>query len=179
MSGGGVAAAGTAARRVAVYPGSFDPMHHGHLDILERVRPHFDGVIVAVLRNEEKRALFSVEERLELVRELVAGMPDVRVESFSGLLVDFLRQVGARVIVRGLRAVSDFEYELQMALMNRRLAPDVETMFMMPREDMSYVSSRLVKEVYSLGGDVGGLVPPAALRRMAEKLRRGGAEGAR
>lgn len=167
-----MSAAPAAAPRVAVYPGSFDPMHNGHLDILERVRPHFDGVIVAVLRNEEKKALFSVEERLELVRELVADMPDVRVESFSGLLVDFLRQTGARMIVRGLRAVSDFEYELQMALMNRRLEPHIETMFMMPREDMSYVSSRLVKEVFSLGGNVAGLVPEPALRRLSEKMGR-------
>jgi pantetheine-phosphate adenylyltransferase len=159
-------------RRIAVYPGSFDPVHNGHLDILERIRPLFDGVVVAVLRNEEKRPLFSVEERMAAIRELVDGRPDVTVESFSGLLVHFMQQVGARVIVRGLRAISDFEYELQMALMNRRLAPRVETVFMMPREDYSYLSSRLVKEVYGLGGDLSGLVPPPVLARLARKLGR-------
>lgn len=159
--------------RVAVYPGSFDPFHNGHLDVLERLRPLFDEVIVAILRNEEKKALFTVEERMAIVRELVAGQDAVRVASFSGLLVDFMRQSGARVIVRGLRAVSDFEYELQMALMNRRLAPQVETLFMMPREDYSYLSSRLVKEVFSLGGDLHGLVPEPVLRRLGEKLGNG------
>ena len=160
--------------RLAVYPGSFDPVHHGHLDIVARCRPIFDGVIVAVLENEEKKPLFSVAERVETIRELVGGDGFCRVESFSGLLVHFMDRVGAKTIVRGLRAVSDFEYEFQMALMNRHLAPKIETVFMMPREDYSYLSSRLVKEVYRLGGDVEGLVPPQVVTRMAARLRGGG-----
>jgi pantetheine-phosphate adenylyltransferase len=156
-------------KRIAVYPGSFDPMHNGHLDIIERCRPLFDEVVVAVLRNEGKQPLFSVEERIESIREMVTGA--VRVESFSGLLVDFMDQVGARAVVRGLRAVSDFEYEFQMALMNRRLNPRVETLFMMPREDYTYLSSRLVKEVFSLGGDLTGLVPEPVLARLRQRLR--------
>jgi pantetheine-phosphate adenylyltransferase len=156
-------------KRIAVYPGSFDPMHNGHLDIIERCRPLFDEVVVAVLRNEGKKPLFSVEERIEAIREMVGA--DVRVESFSGLLVDFMDQVGARAVVRGLRAVSDFEYEFQMALMNRRLNPRVETVFMMPREDYIYLSSRLVKEVFSLGGNLTGLVPEPVLARLRQRLR--------
>jgi len=155
-------------KRIAVYPGSFDPMHNGHLDIIERCRPLFDEVVVAVLRNEGKQPLFSVEERIESIREMVTG--EVRVESFSGLLVDFMDQVGARAVVRGLRAISDFEYEFQMALMNRRLNPRVETLFMMPREDYTYLSSRLVKEVFSLGGDLTGLVPEPVLARLRRRL---------
>src|SRR4051794_24659678 len=157
--------------RIAVYPGSFDPLHNGHLDIIERCSKTFDEVLVAVLRNEEKRPLFSVEERVEIIREMVAGRASCRVESFSGLLVDFMDQVGARAVVRGLRAVSDFEYEFQMALMNRRLNPRVETVFMMPREDYTYLSSRLVKEVFSLGGDLTGLVPEPVLARLRQRLR--------
>lgn len=158
-------------QRIAVYPGSFDPIHNGHLDIIERCRPLFDEVVVAVLQNEGKKPLFSVEERLELIRQMVDGRPDVRVESFSGLLVDFMDRVGARAVVRGLRAVSDFEYEFQMALMNRRLNSRVETVFMMPKEDYSYLSSRLVKEVFALGGDLTGLVPEPVLARLRQRLR--------
>jgi pantetheine-phosphate adenylyltransferase len=155
-------------QRIAVYPGSFDPMHNGHLDIIERCRPLFDEVVVAVLRNEGKKPLFSVEERIEAIREMVGA--DVRVESFSGLLVDFMDKVGARVVVRGLRAVSDFDYEFQMALMNRKLNPGVETLFMVPKDDLTYVSSRLLKEVCSLGGDLSSLLPDIIWRKLKQRL---------
>jgi pantetheine-phosphate adenylyltransferase len=156
--------------RVAVYPGSFDPITNGHLDIIERARGLCDRLVLALLVNDEKKPLFSVEERAQMLREHVpqGSRTTVEVREFSGLLVDFARSVGARMIVRGLRAMSDFEYEFQMALMNRRLAPNVETVFLMAKEEYSYVSSRLVKEVARLGGDVSGLTPPGvneALKR--------------
>ncbi len=153
---------------VAVYPGSFDPIHNGHLDIVERCLPLFDELVIGVLQNDDKRPLFSVERRVEMIREAVSGHSGCRVESFSGLLVEFVERVGARIIVRGLRAVSDFEYEFQMALMNRRLDARIETVFMAPKEEFSYLSSRLVKEVFFLGGDLAGLVPDSALRRLRE-----------
>ncbi len=156
--------------RVAVYPGSFDPIHNGHLDIIERCRPMFDQVVIAVLRNEEKAPLFSVEERMAMIGEQVDGDGLFRIESFSGLLVSFMDRIQAHTIVRGLRAVSDFEYEFQMALMNRRLNPRIETVFMMPKEDYSYLSSRLVKEVAAFGGDVSGLVPQEVLARLRSRL---------
>jgi len=158
-------------RGIAVYPGSFDPIHNGHLDIIERCRPLFDEVVVAVLYNEDKKALFSVEERVEIIQEMVDGREGCRVESFTGLLVDFMEREAARIVVRGLRAVSDFEYEFQMALMNRRLNPRVETVFMTPKEEYSYLSSRLVKEVFALGGDLTGLVPDRVLERLRSRLR--------
>ena len=162
--------AAAAPRRIAVYPGSFDPLHEGHLDIMRRCRPLFDEVVVAVLQNEGKAPLFSVEERVDMLAQILTGEPGYRVESFSGLLVEFADRVGARAIVRGLRAVSDFEYEFQMALMNRRLSPRIETVFMTPREEYSFVSSRLVKEVFRLGGDLSGLVPELVIRRLRERL---------
>ena len=158
-------------KRIAVYAGSFDPIHNGHVDIVERCQTIFDEVVVAVLSNQEKKALFSVDERVAMIRDLESEHREVRVESFSGLLVDFMDQVEARTIVRGLRAVSDFEYEFQMALMNRRLNPGVETVFMMPKEDFSYLSSRLVKEVFFLGGDLNGLVPDTVLDIMGHRLK--------
>jgi len=156
--------------RVALYPGSFDPPTNGHLDILARARRLADRVVIAILENDEKTPLFSMPERLAMVREIVGEDRGVEVRSFTGLLVDFARESGASLIVRGLRAVSDYEYELQMALMNRRLAPTIETVFLMAKEEYSYVSSRLVKEVARLGGDVRGLVPEPVRRLLAERL---------
>lgn len=156
--------------RIAVYPGSFDPIHEGHLDIIRRCLPLFDELIVAVLRNTEKsNPFFDVDARVELIRLAVEDLPGVKVETFSGLLVHFMEAVGARTTVRGLRAVSDFEAEFQMALMNRRLDPRVETVFLTPKEEYSYISSRLVKEVFILGGNVQGLVPDVVRRSMEAK----------
>jgi pantetheine-phosphate adenylyltransferase len=154
---------------LAVFPGSFDPITNGHLDIVERGLNIFDRVLLAILVNPEKKPLFSIDERVGLIRETYAANPRVEVDSFSGLLVDYAEKVGARVILRGIRAISDFEYEFQMALMNRRLNPSIETVFMMPAESYSYVSSRLVKEVFQLGGRVSDLVPPAVERHLCEE----------
>jgi pantetheine-phosphate adenylyltransferase len=156
--------------RVALYPGSFDPLTNGHLDILSRARRLADRVVVAILENDGKKPLFSVAERIEMLREILRDDPSTPVRSFSGLLVDFARESGATLIVRGLRAVSDYEYELQMALMNRRLAPSIDTVFLMANEEYSYVSSRLVKEVARLRGDLSGLVPEPVRQRLAAKF---------
>lgn len=160
--------------RRAIYPGSFDPVTNGHLDIIERGCKLFDEIIIGILVNPDKQPFFTVEERHEMLNEVVKainpGRCTLRVDSFSGLLVNYAVVQDASVIVRGIRAISDYEYELQMALMNRRLAPGVETVFMMPAETYSYVSSRLVKEVFQLGGTVTGLVPPLIEKRMKEKL---------
>ncbi|MDX1390223.1 MAG: pantetheine-phosphate adenylyltransferase [Acidobacteriota bacterium] len=156
--------------KIGVYPGSFDPIHMGHLDLIDRCRPLFDRIHVAVLSNEAKKSLFSVEERCDMIREVLADRPGCVVSSFSGLLVHFMDEVGATAVVRGLRAVSDFEFEFQMALMNRRLNPKVETVFMMPKDTYTYVSSRLIKEVCALGGDLSGLMPDIILARLQERL---------
>ena len=156
--------------RIAVYPGTFDPVTYGHLDLVERGRKHVDRLVIAILRNEDKQPMFSVEERMQFLHDAVGGWDNVVVDAFEGLLVDYANRTGATLILRGLRAVSDFEYELQMAMMNRRLAPDLETAFLMPNEAWSYVSSRLVREVARLGGDVSGLVPPSVAKALAARL---------
>ena len=155
--------------RVAVYPGSFDPLTNGHVDIIHRGARLFDRIVVAILKNAAKHALFSVDERAEIIREVFAGEANVEVDTFDGLLVDYVERRDAQVIVRGLRAVSDFEFEFQMALMNRRLRPKIETVFMMPAEQYTYISSRLIKEVFSLGGRVEGLVPDLVEQRLRGK----------
>jgi pantetheine-phosphate adenylyltransferase len=144
---------------IAVCPGSFDPLTMGRVDIIERAAKLYDRIVVAVLLNADKRPLFTVDERVAIIEDVFKGRPNVTVDTFDGLLVDYAQNKGASVIVRGLRAVSDFEYEFQMALMNRHLAPHIETTFLMPAEQYTYISSRLIKEVFSLGGSVDGLVP--------------------
>jgi pantetheine-phosphate adenylyltransferase len=153
---------------LAVFPGSFDPITNGHLDIVERGLRVFERVRLAILINPEKKPLFSIDERVALIRDTYASNSRVEVDTFSGLLVDYADTVGATVIIRGIRAISDFEYEFQMALMNRRLNPRIETVFMMPAESYSYVSSRLVKEVFQLGGRVSDLVPEVVEKRLCE-----------
>ena len=156
----------------AIYPGSFDPLTNGHLDLIERGSKIFDELIVGILRNSEKDPLFTLSERLEMLQEMVKGYKNVYVESFEGLLVEYAMQKRAKAVLRGIRAVSDYEYELQMALMNRKLQPQLETVFMMPAEAYSYLSSRLVKEVFRLGGSVRGLVPELVEERLREKFHR-------
>ncbi|HYH08252.1 MAG TPA: pantetheine-phosphate adenylyltransferase [Thermoanaerobaculia bacterium] len=156
--------------RIAVYPGSFDPLTNGHLDIIRRASRLFDRLYVAVLENEGKSPMFSVPERMELIARCINGIEGVEVHSFSGLLVDFMRRTSAGVVVRGIRAVSDYEYELQMALMNRELYGEAETIFMLPAVEYTFVSSRLVKEVFRLGGDIAHLVPGAVLDALRARL---------
>ena len=154
----------------AIYPGSFDPMTRGHVSIIRSGLVAFDKLIVAVLRNPKKDALFTIEERVEMIREEFADTPKIEVDSFDGLLVDYCRKKDARIVLRGLRAVADFEYELQMANMNRHLSPDIETMFLMANDAYFYVSSNLVKEAARLGGDVSRLVPGSVTRRLTKRL---------
>jgi pantetheine-phosphate adenylyltransferase len=154
---------------LAVYPGTFDPLTNGHVDIIERGARLFDRIIVAILVNAEKAPLFSMAERVEIARKVFKDHANVEVDTFDGLLVDYVARRHANVLVRGLRAVSDFEYEFQMALMNRRLNSTIETVFMMPAEQYSYISSRLIKEVFALGGRVHGLVPELVETRLREK----------
>jgi pantetheine-phosphate adenylyltransferase len=154
---------------LAVYPGSFDPLTNGHVDIISRGARLFDRIIVAILVNAEKSPLFTMNERVEITRSVFQTQPNVEVDTFDGLLVDYVERRNAQVIVRGLRAVSDFEFEFQMALMNRRLRPKIETVFMMPAEQYTYISSRLIKEVFSLGGRVEGLVPDLVEQRLRGK----------
>jgi pantetheine-phosphate adenylyltransferase len=155
---------------LAVYPGSFDPLTNGHVDIITRGARLFDRIVVAVLINAEKSPLFSLEERVDIARDVFRGVPNVEVDMFDGLLIDYVARRGAQVIVRGLRAVSDFEFEFQMALMNQRLNGKIETVFMMPAEQYTYTSSRLIKEVFRLGGRVHGLVPEMVEERLRHKL---------
>jgi pantetheine-phosphate adenylyltransferase len=154
----------------AIYPGSFDPLTNGHLDLVARGAKIFDHLVVAILKNSEKDPLFSVSERIEMISEAVQPYGNVSVATFNGLLVDFVTQQKAQAILRGVRAISDYEYELQMALMNRRLAPGVETVFLMADEKYSYVSSRLIKNVFELGGSVEGLVPQTVITRLQARV---------
>jgi pantetheine-phosphate adenylyltransferase len=162
----------------AIYPGSFDPITNGHLDLIQRGSRLFDRLIVAILRNETKEPLFTVEERIEMLQEVVHVFPNVSVDSFDGLLVDYAAAQSATVLLRGIRAISDYEYELQMALMNRRLRPEIETVFMMANEAYSFISSRLVKEVFGLGGNISALVPPPVEARLHRRLSKSKHKGA-
>lgn len=157
--------------KTAIYPGSFDPITNGHLDIIKRSAKIFDRVIVTVSINSSKHPLFNIEERMELVKKVVKDIPNVEVATFTGLLADFANEIGAQVIIKGLRAISDFEYEFQMALMNKKLTEDVETMFMMTSQEYSYLSSSLVKEVGSLGGDLDGFIPDEIMDEIKFKLK--------
>jgi pantetheine-phosphate adenylyltransferase len=156
---------------IAIYPGTFDPLTNGHLDLIMRGAKIVDELVVAILRNSDKGTpLFSVPEREEMIREATTGFGNVSVATFDGLLVDFANARGAKAVIRGIRAISDYEYEFQMAMMNRKLAPELETLFMMPAEKYTYVSSRLIKGVFHLGGDVTALVPPLVMERLKSKV---------
>jgi pantetheine-phosphate adenylyltransferase len=161
-------------KRIAVYPGSFDPVTKGHLDIINRALEFVDELVIAILINPEKKALFSVKERMEMIRNCIPKNDSVQIDQFDGLLVEYARKKNAQMIIRGLRAVSDFDYEFQMALMNRRLEPQIETVFLVPAEQYSYVSSRMVKEISQLGGSVRGLVPDEVEKKMQKKFRTDG-----
>jgi pantetheine-phosphate adenylyltransferase len=154
----------------AIYPGSFDPITNGHLDLIDRGRRTFEHLIVAILTNPDKHPLFTVAERVEMLKEVTQGMPNVSVDTFGGLLVDYARQKNAGIIIRGIRAFTDYEYELQMAIMNRKLAPGLETVFLVPGESYTYISSRLVREIFQNGGSVKGLVPPLVEERLRQKV---------
>ena len=156
--------------RLAIYPGSFDPITNGHVDVIARAATLFDEVIVAPASNEAKPGLFSTEERVEMLREVTSRFPNVKVSAFAGLLVEFARLQGAVAVVRGLRAISDFEFEFQMALMNRKLEPTIETVFLTPREEYTYLSSRIVKEIARLGGPVDAFVPEPVVQALRKKL---------
>ncbi|WP_395741205.1 pantetheine-phosphate adenylyltransferase [Prosthecobacter sp.] len=156
--------------RIAIYPGSFDPLTNGHLDVLQRAAGIFDTLIIAVAKDNAKQSLFTVDERVELIRNAAAEIPGIQVMPFEGLLVNFARQHKAAALVRGLRAVSDFEFEFQLALMNRKLEPNLETLFLMPREEYTYISSRLVKEICRLGGHIDQFVPPNVVIALRQKL---------
>ena len=157
----------------AIYPGTFDPPTNGHVDLIQRGAKFFGHLTVAILNNPGKDPLFTVEERVEMLKEIVRPFENVSVATFNGLMVEFARHEGATAVLRGIRAISDYEYEFQMALMNRRLAPEIETVFLQPAGRYSFVSSRMVKEVFSLGGDVTGLVPPNVLKRLRGRINNG------
>ena len=158
--------------KTAVYPGTFDPVTYGHIDLIKRAAKIFDKVIVAVARNKSKGVLFSAAERVSMLKDAVQGIANVEVDDFDGLVVDYVKKSGSRVMVRGLRMLSDFEYEFQMALTNRKLAAEIETIFMMPREDYSYISSKLIKEAASLGADVSNFIPRKAQIALKDKLKK-------
>jgi pantetheine-phosphate adenylyltransferase len=158
----------------ALYPGTFDPPTNGHVDLIQRGAKIFDQLTVAILVNPVKNPLFTVEERVEMLCEVTGSIGNVSIATFDGLMVEFARKQGASTVLRGIRAISDYEYEFQMALMNRRLAPEIETVFLQPAGRYSFVSSRMVKEVFSFGGDVTGLVPPNVLKRLRARINNGG-----
>lgn len=159
--------------RIAVYPGTFDPVTYGHIDLIKRASKIYDKVIVAVAHNKSKGVLFSVEERVSMLEDVTKGMANVVVDDFGGLVVKYVKSVGARVMIRGLRMISDFEYEFQMALTNRKLSEEIETIFMMPHEDYSYVSSKLIKEAATLGANVGNFIPAKVQIALKKKLKKG------
>ena len=161
------------ALKIAVYPGSFDPITCGHLDIIKRSCKLFDKVVVAVLNNSQKTPLFSVEDRMELIKKCTKDIPNCEVQSFGGLLADFVKQTGAHTIVKGLRAISDFEYEFQMAMLNKKLAPDVETVFMVTNLNCLYISSSVVKEICRYGGNTEGLIPKEIIKDITDKIEKG------
>jgi pantetheine-phosphate adenylyltransferase len=154
----------------AIYPGSFDPVTYGHIDLIKRAKEAFSELVVAVAHNPQKNPLFSVKERVEMLKKATAGMPGVTVEDFSGLVIDYAKKNKTRILIRGLRMISDFEYEFQMALTNRKLAPQIETIFLMPQESYSYISSKLLKEAASLGADLSSFVPDFVEKALKKKL---------